>query len=279
MTNSPVSPHCLVFDSGIGGLTVVDELSRLGFRGRVSYAADTGFFPYGDKSDDDLIRRIPRLSGALVRELKPDIFVIACNTASTLALELVRAVLDIPVVGTVPAIKPAAKLTKSGTIGILATPGTLKRAYTGALVREFARHCNVMSQGSVALVELAERYAAGEEVPDDAILRELNLLFRQPGGSEIDTVVLACTHFPLLQERFRTLVGDDITFVDSGNAIARRVLSLLGQADPVPPVSERLERGDLWTTGATPSSERLEKVAARYGFDHAGQINLDDRGL
>lgn len=266
MSRSRDQASVLVFDSGIGGLTVVEELSRIGFQGRIAYAADTGFFPYGDKSDDVLVRRIPSLARRLVDEVQPDLFVIACNTASTLALEVTRAVLDIPVVGTVPAIKPAARLTKTGTIGVLATPGTLKRAYTDALISEFARHCQVLTYGSVQLVALAERFAAGEPVTDDELSDELSKLLEQDGGDQIDQIVLACTHFPLLTERLRALVPPGIEFIDSGNAIARRVMSLLGQNEGLVGDAGQVSRGQVWTTGESPSLERLRLTADRFGF-------------
>ena len=266
----PQRPHCLVFDSGMGGLTIVEELRKLQFDGRVSYAADTAFFPYGDKSDDELIRRMPALARSLCEAANADLFVIACNTASTLTLELVRAVLDIPVVGTVPAIKPAARETKTGTIGVLATPGTLKRSYTDALVSEFARDCRVLTHGSVKLVELAERFATGEQVADSEIGDELDRLYSQPHGGEIDQVVLACTHFPLLRERLIRLSPKEVSFIDSGNAIARRVLSLAGQGEERP--NAALSFGQLWTTGEGLSNDRLRDAAARFGFQSAGHV-------
>mgnify|MGYP001224640130 CR=1 FL=1 len=268
------SPHVLIFDSGMGGLTVVDELVEAGFAGRVSYAADTGFFPYGDKSDDQLIRRVPAISRALIEAIRPDLFVIACNTASTLALEVTRAVVDVPVVGTVPAIKPAAKATQTGVIGVLATPGTLKRSYTATLVREFARHCTVLTFGSVRLVELAERYAAGEAVSDDELQTELDGMLQQPGADRLDRIVLACTHFPILRDRFVALLPPSVGLVDSGEAIARRVMSLLQLSASSEPVDQRVSRGALWTSGNTVSFARLQAVAARYGFSPVEEIAL-----
>lgn len=273
---SPVesSPHCLVFDSGMGGLTIVESLKNRGFSGRISYAADNGFFPYGDKSDRDLMRRITKVSLALYEQVKPDIFVIACNTASTLALEIVRTVLPIPIVGTVPAIKPASAMTQTGTIGVLATPGTLKRAYTDALVQAFARQRNVLTYGSVALVELAERHAAGEAVSDEALAHELKALFGQPGGDQIDTIVLACTHFPLLRDRLERLLPANVQMVDSGDAIARRTMNLLGQAEGS--ASSETETARLYLTAPVDGHSRLVKVASQYGFAETEIISPDD---
>ena len=262
----PASPHCVVFDSGMGGLTVVRELQRLGFTGALSYAADTGFFPYGDKSDADLTRRVPRFASAVMRQGAPDIFVIACNTASTLALSVVRAVIPIPVVGTVPAIKPAAARTKTGVIGVLATPGTLRRAYTDALVHEFARDHTVITHGSVVLVELAEAFAAGEIVDMGAMKAEIDALLSKPQGDKLDTIVLACTHFPLLKDQIQALVGPDVTLIDSGEAIARRTLSLLGQT-PKPGNYPAAGGGRLFLSPSQKTTGRLETVARSFGFD------------
>ena len=144
---SRLTGNVLVFDSGMGGLTVARELQALAPTLAVNYAADSGFFPYGDKSDADLRARLPLVAKALCQVARPDVFVIACNTASTLALEEVRDALDIPVVGTVPAIKPAAVITRSGTIGLLATPGTVKRDYTANLIEDFASEARVIMLG------------------------------------------------------------------------------------------------------------------------------------
>ncbi|MDF1680224.1 glutamate racemase [Ponticaulis sp.] len=269
------TPHCLVFDSGMGGLTVVSELEKQGFSGRVSYAADTGFFPYGNKSDAELTRRIPAIARGLIDAAAPDNFVIACNTASTLALQVVRAVIDIPVVGTVPAIKPAALRTQTGTIGVLATPGTLRRAYTDALIHEFAREKRVLTHGSVELVEMAERFAAGEPVSDAELKSVLDQLILQPGGDEIDIIVLACTHFPLLRERLSALLPAGVQLVDSGEAIARRVLSLLPD-NAIKAEAGKVARGALYTTGASPSMERLVAASGRFGFADFKTINPTD---
>ena len=196
---SPARGRVLVFDSGMGGLTVVEEIRALGPALGIHYSADSAFFPYGEKSDEALQARLPAVAKALCDKVKPDVFVIACNTASTLALQDVRAALDIPVVGTVPAIKPAAQLTQTGTIGLLATPGTVRRAYTAELISNFARDVDVVMHGSIELVKLAEAHARGEDLPINAFEAAQKPLFDAPGGDRIDTVVLACTHFPLVR--------------------------------------------------------------------------------
>lgn len=259
-TAPPKSGHILVFDSGMGGLTVAREIMALAPDVAVSYAADSGFFPYGDKSDADLRARIPLVAKALYGAVKPDVFVIACNTASTLALEDVRAILPIPVIGTVPAIKPAAARSQTGTIGLLATPGTVRRAYTAQLISDFASEARVIMHGSVDLVRLAERHAAGEAVSLDAFRETLMPLFEAEGGADIDTIVLACTHFPLIRGELAAVLPHPVTFVDSGEAIARQTLRVLGQS------GAGASGGQVWLTDDPSMHPRLVEVCRRFGF-------------
>lgn len=258
---SPARGRVLVFDSGVGGLTVAGEIRALGPRLSVHYAADTGFFPYGDKSDEALRARLPHVAKALVAAVRPDVFVIACNTASTLALPEVRAVLDIPVVGTVPAIKPAARLTETGTIGLLATPGTIRRAYTARLIEEFARDKRVILHGSLELVRLAEAHARGEDVPPEAYAAAQAPLFEAPGGDQIDTVVLACTHFPLVRGQLIATAPHPVSYIDSGAAIARQTIRVL------PARNESGGQGGTACLTSPPEEEEgIARVLRRYGF-------------
>lgn len=190
--------RALVFDSGVGGLTIAQAIRKAAPDWVVDYAADSGFFPYGLKTDEELKDRLPALCEALVREAKPDVLVIACNTASTLSLADIRARVSIPVVGTVPAIKPAAEMTKTGVIGVLATPGTVRRAYLDDLERDFAKGVIVVRRGTAGLVDAAERSVRGMEVEPDAITNAVRPMFEGLDGARIDVVVLACTHFPLV---------------------------------------------------------------------------------
>lgn len=251
----------LVFDSGMGGLTVAREIMALAPGLAVDYAADSGFFPYGDKTDEALIARVPKVAKALYDAVRPDVFVIACNTASTLALEGVRAALDIPVVGTVPAIKPGVAQSSSGVIGLLATPGTVRRHYTANLIEEFASKARVLMHGSVELVHLAERQASGEAVPLDAFRQAQAPLFEQPGAEAIDTIVLACTHFPLIRGELAATVPHPVTFIDSGEAIARQTLRVL----PETGVSDA-SHGRVWLTDEESTHPRLLEVCRRFGF-------------
>ncbi|MEL7111713.1 MAG: glutamate racemase [Pseudomonadota bacterium] len=259
----------LVFDSGMGGLTVARELRALAPSVSVDYAADSGFFPYGDKSDDALRSRLPQVAKALCAQAQPDVFVIACNTASTLALDTVREVLDIPVVGTVPAIKPAAKLTRTGTIGLLATPGTVRRAYTAQLIADFAQDVSVLMYGSVELVQMAEQIAAGEAVSLEAFRAAQAPLFDTKGGDKIDTVVLACTHFPLIRGELAATVPHPVTFVDSGEAIARQTLRVLPTERTVAESG-----GQLWLTDELDRNARLIEVGRRFGFPTRAHVDV-----
>ncbi|MEM6665935.1 MAG: glutamate racemase [Pseudomonadota bacterium] len=267
----PPGQRVLVFDSGIGGITILSALRAQAPGLNVGYAADTGFFPYGDKSDTALEARVPTVAAALVKAARPDLFVIACNTASTLALDAVRARLDIPVVGTVPAIKPAVAASETGTIGLLATPGTLRRAYTARLLSEFARDVHVVSYGSVELVRLAERLVAGDKVSAGEVEAAQAPLFDQAGAHQIDTVVLACTHFPLLRDLLEQTSPQPVRYIDSGEAIARQTLRILSALDAQ---DDTLGPVGAWVTSDTASEPLLPAALQRYGFETLSEVTV-----
>lgn len=219
--------HALVFDSGLGGLSIVSALRAAAPHLAIDYAADNGFFPYGDKSDEELKARLPWLLARCFAKRTPDIVVIACNTASTLALEDIRAALPCPVIGVVPAVRPAAMMTKTGVIGLLATPATVRREYTDRLVSEFAPGARVIRHGSTELVRLAEAHLKGETPPPEAFAKVQAPLFSAPGGAEIDVVVLACTHFPLVKDQLAAAAPRPLSYIDSGEAVARQALKRL----------------------------------------------------
>ncbi|MEM6947723.1 MAG: glutamate racemase [Pseudomonadota bacterium] len=272
-TPSPATGRVLVFDSGIGGLTIRDALAASAPGLVIDYAADTAFFPYGEKADAALAARVPEVAEALVAEAKPDVLVIACNTASTLALSETRSRLAIPVIGTVPAIKPAASLTKTGTIGLLATPGTLARAYTSKLIADFAAHCQVIQHGSVDLVHLAERRAAGERLPASEVAAAQAPLFQAPGGEQIDTVVLACTHFPLLRTELTAAAPHQVSYIDSGAAIARQTLKRL-EAAPARRIG--VDPPAAWVTSPV-HPEAVGRVFRRYGYETVRALDVPAR--
>ena len=221
-------PRSLIFESGVGGLSVLAEVHRHLPWCEFVYACDNRAFPYGTKPEADLVNRVEQVLKALIANTAPDIVVIACNTASTVALPHIRAHFSNPVVGVVPAIKPAAALSRSGTIGLLATPGTIERAYTQQLIDDFASHCSLVRIGSARLVEIAEAKLRRQPI-DRAELTDILAPFF--ANHALDTVVLACTHFPLLLEEFTAIAPRPLTWIDSGEAIARRVASFTGTRD------------------------------------------------
>ena len=218
----------VVFDSGVGGLSVLAPIRALLPGVSVVYAADNAGFPYGTKSEAEIAARVPALLGRLVERFRPRLVVIACNTASTIALSHVRAALDLPIVGTVPAIKPAAAASRTRVIGVLGTQATVRQPYVDRLSAEFASDCMVLRHGSARLVALAEAKLAGEAVTAADVVPELAGLLDQPGGERMDMVVLACTHFPLLAPELAAAAPRALGFVDGSAGIARRVAHLLG---------------------------------------------------
>ncbi|MEQ1725706.1 MAG: glutamate racemase [Sphingopyxis sp.] len=234
MTNRP-SPNApiLFFDTGIGGLSVLRPTLTLLPHAPIVYATDYCGMPYGEKSEAEVGTRVSALLGRLVERVRPRLAVIACNTASTIALAHVRSALDTPFVGTVPAIKPAAEISKTRVIGVLGTAATIRQPYVDKLVHDHAADCTVLRHGAPILVAAAEAKLRGEGVNMATITEAVDALRRQPGGEKLDAIVLACTHFPLLADELQAAAGSDIALVDGGAGIARRVVGLTkGQGWP-----------------------------------------------
>lgn len=251
----------LLFDSGVGGLSVLQHVRAHVPHAPIVYCADTAGFPYGLKSEDELNARVPALLGQLAERYRPCVVVIACNTASTIALEAVRQVLRIPVVGTVPAIKPAAARTQTGTIGILGTIATVRQAYVDQLIAQFAQGVHVLRHGSAGLVAMAEAKLRGLPPDPAAVQAEVSGLLAQPGAGALDTIVLACTHFPLLRAELAAAVPQPLQWVDSGDGIARRVVHWtqgLRWTDQSP--------GYAVFTQKDPMIEALRPTLATYGL-------------
>lgn len=256
------TPTILVFDSGLGGLTVFREVKAARPDARFIYMADDAGFPYGNLDEDRLIERVIDVLGRAIGEYAPDLVVVACNTASTLALGELRARFRIPFVGTVPAIKPACAQSVTKCVTVLGTQATVGREYTRALIREFASGCDVHLIGSPRLAAYAEAEFAGAPIADRAIATEIAGCFIEKGGRRTDTIVLACTHYPLLLERFRATAPWPVTWLDPAPAIARRVVDLMrarAAGDPPPPAQI------TFTSGRIPSPQ-LAAALARYGF-------------
>lgn len=260
-------PKILVFDSGLGGLTVLAEVMRLRPDAHCLYVADDAGFPYGRLSEAALVARVEEVMARLIALFAPDAVVIACNTASTLVLPHLRAAYpQIPFVGTVPAVKPAAALSRSKMISVLATPGTVARDYTRDLVRTYAAHCEVTLVGSNRLAGMAEAFMNGENLEDEDILREIAACFVANGMARTDCVVLACTHYPLLLGEFERLAPWPVTWIDPAEAIARRVDHVLNRdlgAATSHETDVREPHGALFTGGATPGAALEAALTAR----------------
>lgn len=249
----------LLFDSGVGGLTVLAELRKLMPQAPVIYAADLAGLPYGTKSEAEVAARVCGLLGRMGERYHPRAICIACNTASTIALGMVREVLEVPVIGTVPAIKPAAAMTRTGVIALLGTEATVRQPYVDRLATQFAAGKTLLRHGAPGLVELAEAKLRGQTVDLDRVRAELAALLES--GAAIDTVVLACTHFPLLESELAQVFGPGVRFVHGAEGIARRIAAVV-DGQPF----ERAGPDRALTTGALQDLQTLEPVFAAHGI-------------
>ncbi|WP_074205482.1 glutamate racemase [Parasphingorhabdus marina] len=257
-----MSKPLLFFDTGIGGLSVLRESRKLIPNAPIVYAADYAGLPYGQKSERELAARVPALLGRLVERYQPGLVTIACNTASTIALDYVRSALDVPVVGTVPAVKPAAEMTRTGAIGLLGTEATIRQPYVDRLASEFAVGKKLIRFGAPDLVYAAEQKLRGDLPDTDIIQSALAGLFSQEDGDRIDTIILACTHFPLVGTELQNSVSRDIQFIDGSAGIARRILHL--SADRKWPESK--ENGVFVTTGKLDELEPYHNALKGFGL-------------
>jgi glutamate racemase len=276
------SPVIGIFDSGVGGLTIFRAVSERVPEGRYYYLSDNGNFPYGVKSEADVVRCTLEATQRFVARFGIELLIIACNTASTVALDRLRAILKIPVIGVVPAIKPAVQMSRTKTIGLLATPGTIARPYTESLIREFASGARVLKRGSGVLVKLAEAKLKGDSVDDGLVRDEVMPLFdASPRESfkQLDTIVLGCTHFPLLREELDRIVPWPVQWVDSSQAIAARARYLLAEAGMVhleglstdaPSSGDGVGVspwiGPFGVTRLDSDAKRIENMVKSYGF-------------
>jgi glutamate racemase len=262
----PTAP-ILLFDSGVGGLTVLAELRKLLPQAPVIYVADTAGLPYGEKTEAEVAARVAGLLGRLSERYHPRLITIACNTASTIALGMVREVLHVPIVGTVPAIKPAAAMTKSGAIGLLGTAATIRQGYVDMLEAEFANGSKLIRHAAPDLVEAAEEKLRGGR-PDPAVFeRAAAGLRNQPGGAQIDTVVLACTHFPLVTAELRAALGPEVRFIDGAEGIARRIAHLTDGQEFL-----RTSPDVALFTGALADAQALAPALREYGLEHINRF-------
>ncbi|SFN60627.1 glutamate racemase [Izhakiella capsodis] len=269
LTPSDLRPTVLVFDSGVGGLSVYDEIRKLLPGLHYLYAFDNEAFPYGEKTEEFIVDRVVQIVDAVTRRYPLALAVIACNSASTVTLPALRQNFAFPVVGVVPAIKPAARLTRNGVVGLLATRGTVKRPYTHELISRFANECKTEMLGSADLVEMAEIKLHGKAISLNDIRHILQPWLRM--AEPPDTVVLGCTHFPLLSEELQAVLPEGTRLIDSGAAIARRTAWLLANeapdacsADPCRAFCLRLDE----------SAVQLLPVLQRYGFETLEKLSL-----
>ncbi|MGB7371361.1 glutamate racemase [Erythrobacter sp.] len=251
----------LIFDSGVGGLTIHDALRRVLPDAPVIYGADLAGLPYGAKSEAEIAARVAGLLGRMAERYQPRLACIACNTASTIALGMVRDVLEIPIVGTVPAIKPAAAQSKTGVIGLIGTQATIRQRYVDDLEARFAVGKTLLRVAAPDLVAAAEAKLRGQAVEGAAIERAADELAQMPDGQRIDTLVLACTHFPLLADELAAVFGDGVALVDGAEGIARRIASLL-EGQPM----RRTGADRFVVTGPVDAAKGLENALERRGF-------------
>ena len=278
---SAATGRVLVFDSGVGGLSICGEIIATSPALTLHYLSDNAAFPYGEKTPRELLQRVAQLLQQAIETLQPDLLVIACNTASTVVLPKLREQLSIPVVGVVPAIKTAAELSRSKTIALLATPGTATRHYTTQLIAEHAAEQQVIRVGSSQLVRAIERHLHGEALCQQTVEDVISQIEQQPGSELIDTVVLGCTHFPLITATLREL-RPHWQWLDSGAAIARRVDNLLAQSrNNRVSHNSRSESGDekpvkniAWFTQKRPELRQLEQFLASLNFAPAREFEL-----
>jgi glutamate racemase len=256
-------PTILIFDSGLGGLTVFREAVKARPDASYVYVADDAFFPYGHHGETEVVGRVVSLMEEVIAARAPDLVVIACNTASTLVLPHLRARFSVPFVGTVPAIKPACLASRSRLVSVLGTEATVQREYTRALIRDFGHGCGVTLVGAAHLAGIAEAALRGEAVADDAIAEEIAPCFvTASDGRCTDTVVLACTHYPLLLDWLERLAPWPVAWIDPAPAIARRMTDLIG----TPAIDTRDGAARItFTSGKTPPPA-LAAALAQFGL-------------
>ncbi len=262
----------LVFDSGLGGLSVFAPVRARIAQAQMIYAADNAGFPYGRWRENELAARIVDLMAALIEAAKPDIGVIACNTASTLVLKRLRNTYPIPFIGTVPAIKVAAKSSRSRMFSVLATPGTVARVYTKELVERFAPDCRVKLVGVRGLAGLAEARLRGVEIGRDHLAKLIAPAFVEAAQGRTDTVVLACTHYPLLMAELENAAPWPVNFIDPAAAIAQQVARVAAAISRDVDGDAKPERPRIIFTSGIGENAALANGLKAHGFALPPQI-------
>lgn len=254
----------IIIDSGLGGISVVRALRATHPGMPLVYCADTGGFPYGNRTPEDIRTRAASLIRALQTRYPSMPIVLACNTLSTLSLDYLRRIFDVPLVGTVPAIKTAAQRSQTRRFTILATPNTASSQYTQDLIGEFASDCVVDAYGAPNLAAMAESVLLGNHVDLDTIRQELRPAFCDDAYGKTDCMVLGCTHYPLILSTLIEAAPWHITWIDSSEAIARRALSF---TDVTPATS-------IAYVTSTEHVEQYRTVFTREGFAETELLTL-----
>lgn len=263
-----MKPTILLYDSGMGGLTIYDEIRKELPHAHYLYCFDNAFFPYSEKSETVLIERAVKIVQKIAEKRPLDMVVVACNTASTVVLPALREYFQFPIVGTVPAIKPAAAISESKTIGLLATKGTVSRPYVDELIAKYAQDCIVEKIGTTDLVEIVEEKQRTGRV-DMARLQKVVEDWQD--HSTLDTVILGCTHFPLIKNELQQVLPKVKYFVDPGIGIAKRVLSLLEEVK----FNQNNELvNEAFCTSETSSFEIKRQIMQDWGFNQLSVIDV-----
>ncbi|KND84739.1 glutamate racemase [Aggregatibacter actinomycetemcomitans] len=266
-------PTILFFDSGVGGFSVYHEVKQLLPDYHYLYCFDNAYFPYSEKPEEKIIERTLKICQRIDQMYPLDLIVIACNTASTVVLPSLREHFSIPIVGTVPAIKPAAAQTTTKHIGLLATKGTVNRKYLSDLIDKYAADCRVEKIGSTKLVELAERKFHGYPIDLNEIKSEVLTWVTM---SDLDCVVLGCTHFPLIKSEIQQCLPQVIYFIDSGAAVAKRVESLLSD---VKVRSKNQTNNQVFCTKMISPEDGLPNLIQSLGFETLRLLDVDSEVL
>lgn len=254
-----MKPAILLYDSGIGGLTIYDKVRKAVPNAHYLYCFDNALFPYSEKSEEELIEQAVKIVQKVAENQPLDLVVVACNTASTVVLPTLRAKFPFPIVGTVPAIKPAAAISKTKTIGLLATVGTIKRSYVMDLIQKYAADCLVEKIGQTKIVELAEEKLLNGRVDLNALADCVAIWQNHP---TLDTVILGCTHFPFLKEELKQILPKVNYFVDSGEAIGKRVKSLIAEKTDFNEIKK--EKNQAFCTKFTDDFAEREKILQQW---------------
>lgn len=254
------------YDSGIGGLPYLRWMKERTSDCTYRYLAENRYFPFGTRTEEEIRSIVNGSIGRFIEKTDPDMIVIACNTASVTALELLRKNYSIPFVGVVPAIKPAGLLSRNKTIGLFATNKTVSQAYTQNLIDSFASECKVRRFAMPEIVSFVENriFSANRKETAEMIAPAAEF-FRKNGA---DTVILGCTHFIYLEEIFREILGPEINIVDSREGVGKRAISLLEQINP----RECPEKDLFFTTSEAQMPENYRYIPESFGLEFGGEI-------